>query len=108
VLQDSVACIKQRYARAPSRWAYICNYVDDIRQVLAIARGIGQPVRAARLADLAVALMRSPSVRREVQACMVKRPKAPNPGLRKWTLKHRRERQRATAARRKARMDVTK
>lgn len=102
-LHASLASIKASFARAPARWAFICNYVDDIHQVLAIARGTGQLARAVQLEQVAVALLESPSVRRDVRAGMVKRPKAPNAMLRKWRLAAQRTRQRETAARRQAR-----
>jgi hypothetical protein len=65
------------YSRAPVRWAYVCNYVEDIQALLKIKIGIGEHAEASRLKSLAIALIESPSLRREVQAGFVKRPRAP-------------------------------
>jgi hypothetical protein len=64
------------YTRAPTRWAYVCNYVQDIQELLKIKVGINEHVEAARLKSLAIALIESPSLRREVQAGFVKRARA--------------------------------
>jgi hypothetical protein len=65
------------YSRAPTRWAYVCNFVAEIQLLLKIQVGIGAHREAARLKSLAIALIQSPSLRREVQGGFVKRAKAP-------------------------------
>lgn len=65
------------YSRAPTRWAYVCNHVEDIQELIRIKIGIGERAEAARLKSLAIALIESPSLHREVQAGFVKRARAP-------------------------------
>lgn len=76
-LNREVRLLKHRaYSRAPMRWAYVCNHVDEIQKLLKIKVGIGDHAEAARLKSLAIALIESPSLRREVQATFVKRSRA--------------------------------
>ncbi len=67
------------YSRAPTRWAYVCNHVEDIQELLKIKVRVNENAEAARLKLLAIALIESPSLRREVQAGFVKRARAPIP-----------------------------
>ncbi len=67
------------YFRAPARWAYVCNHVEEIQGLLRIKIGINERAEATRLKSLAIALIESPSLRSEVQAGFVKRPRAPVP-----------------------------
>jgi hypothetical protein len=79
-LNHRVRLLKYRsYSRAPTRWAYVCNHVEDIQELIRIKIGIGEGAEAARLKSLAIALIESPSLRREVQAGFVKRAHAPVP-----------------------------
>jgi hypothetical protein len=76
-LNHRVRLIKyDSYSRAPARWAYVCNHVEDIQELIKIKIGIGESAEAARLKSLAIALIQSPSLRREVQAGFVKRARA--------------------------------
>ena len=76
-LNQNVRLIKcESYSRAPTRWSYVCNHVEDIQELLKIKVGIGQHAEAARLKSLAIALIESPSLRREVQSGFVKRARA--------------------------------
>lgn len=78
LLNREVRLLKHRaYSRAPMRWACVCNHVDEIQKLLKIKVGIGDHAEAARLKSLAIALIESPSLRREVQATFAKRPLAP-------------------------------
>lgn len=77
-LNREVMLLKHRtYSHALTRWAYVCNHVDEIQKLLKIKVGIGDHAEAARLKSLAIALIESPSLRREVQATFVKRSRAP-------------------------------
>lgn len=96
--------LTQKYTGAPTRWAEIRNHIEDVQQLLAIVRGIEEPARAAALAQLAVTQLSSPSVRRDVAAGLVKPLPAPMPDKKRFRLDAMRARQRATAARRRARM----
>lgn len=69
----------QAYSCAPVRWAYVCNHVEDIQEQLKIKIGVNKHAEAARLKLLAIALIESPSLRREVEAGFVKRARAPVP-----------------------------
>lgn len=66
-----------RYTRAPRRWAYVCHYLEDVKRVLAVLRGMNRYVEAERLQALAIALVPDPSLRREVRNGFVKMPRAP-------------------------------
>ncbi|NIA56028.1 hypothetical protein HAV22_20555 [Massilia sp. TW-1] len=62
-LNEDVREIKRRrYTRAPVRWAFIWHYLERLR----------------RLQALAIALIRDPSLRREVRNGFVKLPRAPS------------------------------
>jgi hypothetical protein len=63
----------QSYSRAPVRWAYVGNHVQSIQRQLEIKSGNGEHAEAARLKELAIALIESPSLRREVEAGFIKR-----------------------------------
>lgn len=93
---------RARYSPAPARWAFLVNYLERVQRVIAIATGVGNPAQAASLAQLAVNQIRNPSVRRDVQAGLVRWPRAPNPGLKRHKLQILRARRRATADRRRA------
>jgi hypothetical protein len=65
------------YAAAPRRWVYTKIFVDDMQLLLSVLNGTGRYAEAARLKALAISLIESPSLRREVQAGFVKMPRAP-------------------------------
>jgi hypothetical protein len=78
-LNEDVRQIKhRRYARAPVRWAFICNYLERARRLLAVLRGTGRHAEAERWQALAIALIPDPSLRREVRNGFVKLPRAPS------------------------------
>ncbi len=68
----------EAYSRAPTRWAYVRIHVDGIQRMLRIKVGIGEHTEAARLKALAISLIESPSLRREVQSGFLKRARAPS------------------------------
>jgi hypothetical protein len=77
VLNYDVRLLKfDPYTRAPVRWAYVCNYVESVQELLKIKIGISEHAEAARLKSLSIALIQSPSLRREVQAGFVKKARA--------------------------------
>ncbi|MDM5180362.1 hypothetical protein PO883_24575 [Massilia sp. DJPM01] len=76
VLEQEIAAIKHRpLSRTPERWAEITTYISEVQRVLTVLAGNGDPDEAARIKALAVSLIKSPSVRREVAAGLSKRAK---------------------------------
>ncbi|NHZ87432.1 hypothetical protein F2P45_00045 [Massilia sp. CCM 8733] len=74
VLEQDIAAIKQRpYSPAPERRAEITTYVSEVRRVLTVLAGNGDPHEADHIKALAVNLIKSPSVRRDVAAGLGKR-----------------------------------
>ncbi len=77
VLEQDIAAIKQRpYSPAPERRAEIVTYVSEVRRVLTVLAGNGEADEAANIRALAINLIKSPSVRRDVAAGLGKRPTA--------------------------------
>ena len=77
-LNRDVASIKRRpYTRAPERWVFLCIYLEDVQLLLTVLAGTGRHAAAAKLKARAIALIRDPSLRREVRAGFVKMPRAP-------------------------------
>lgn len=77
VLEQEIAAIKHRpLSRTPERWAEITTYVSEVQRVLTVLAGNGDPHEAARIKALAVSLIKSPSVRREVAAGLRKGARA--------------------------------
>ncbi|MDQ1812878.1 hypothetical protein RBA41_06125 [Massilia sp. CCM 9210] len=78
VLEQDIAAIKQRaFSHAPQRRAEITTYVTEVQRVLTVLAGNGEPDEAARIKTLAVCLIKSPSVRRDVAARLSKRSRPP-------------------------------
>lgn len=79
-LNRDVRMIRHRpYTKAPVRWACVCIYVESVQRLLAIVGGNGDHAEATRLKALAIGLIESPSLRREVTSEFVKptRPSRP-------------------------------
>lgn len=77
-LEQDINAIKHAsFTRAPTRWACICNYVEEIKRLVTILSGSQQHAEGARIKALAIGLIKSPSVRRDVEATFIKRPNAP-------------------------------
>ena len=77
-LNRDVQQIKFRsYTRAPRRWAYLNIFLEDVQRLLSVLDGVGRHAEAARLEALAISLIPSPSLRREVRMGFVKMPRAP-------------------------------
>ena len=57
--------------RAPCLEAYISNYVKDVKRLLEVLRGSGDPEQADRMQKLASELVESPDVRQAVWASLV-------------------------------------
>lgn len=67
VLEQDIAAIKQRpFSHLPERLAEISTYASEVQRVRTVLAGNGEPDEAARIEALAVGLIKSPSVRREV------------------------------------------
>ncbi|MDQ1830373.1 hypothetical protein [Massilia scottii] len=78
MLEQDIGSIKHKpFSRAPERWALICIYVDEAKRLVTILAGDGDSAEAARIKGLAISLIKSPSVRREVAAGFIKRSKPP-------------------------------
>lgn len=76
-LEKYINAVKHKpLTRAPIRWAHICNYVEEIKLPITILAGSNQKAEADRIKALATGLIKSPSVRRDVEATFIKRPKA--------------------------------
>lgn len=93
-----------KFTRSPTRWAFTVNYLEKVRNVIAIAKGLGQTAEATALARLAVSQVRDPALRRSVKAGLVRWPPAPRIGHKRYRLQTLRARRRATAERRRARI----
>lgn len=77
-LEKDIDAIKYApFSRAPVRWAYIRIYVDEIKRLVAILSGSHEHTEAQRIKALAIGLIKSPSVRRDVEAGFIKHPNAP-------------------------------
>jgi hypothetical protein len=74
VLEQDIAAIKQRpFSLVPERRAEISTYVSEVQRVLIVLAGNGELDEAASIGALAVKLIKSPSVRRDVAAGLGKR-----------------------------------
>lgn len=79
-LERDLGAIKHRaYTTAPVRWALIKNYVDDVQLTLSVLSGADRHSEAARIKGLAVSLLQSPSVRRDIDRGLLRPAKAPVP-----------------------------
>ena len=67
----------QSFSRAPSRWAKIGNSGGDLRQMLNVLTANGLHSEASHIRKLALSLIQSPSVRRDLAAELVRPAKAP-------------------------------
>lgn len=84
ILNAEVRRIKNRpYTGAPTRWACIRNYVGEIQRTLTVLLATGATGRAGRVKALAIGLIQSPSVRRDVEAEFIRPADAPAPRLRR-------------------------
>ena len=78
VLEQDIAAIKQRpFSPAPERRAEITTYVTEVQRVLTVLAGNGDPHEAAHIKSLAVSLIKSPSVRRDVAAGLAAHSRPP-------------------------------
>lgn len=69
VLEQDIAAIKRRpFSHAPERRAEIATYVTEVQRVITVLAGNGDAHEAAHIKALAVGLIKSPSVRRDVMA----------------------------------------
>ncbi|MDQ1830372.1 hypothetical protein [Massilia scottii] len=78
MLEQEIASIKQQpFSRTPVRWGEITWYAEEVKRLVAIQTGIGDHAEAARIKALAISLIKSPSVRRDVAAGFIKRSRPP-------------------------------
>jgi hypothetical protein len=71
-LNGDIAGLKHRNSRAPARQAYIHNYCEDVRMLIAVLRGVGERSLAAEIRTSALDLVHSRSVRQAVRAALTK------------------------------------
>ncbi|MDM5180363.1 hypothetical protein PO883_24580 [Massilia sp. DJPM01] len=78
MLEHDIGRIKHRaVTRAPARWATIFNYVDEVKRLVTILAGNEDFAEATRINALAISVIKSPSVRRDVAAQFIKPSKPP-------------------------------
>lgn len=77
-LNDQMRHIKTLpFSQAPRRWATIANSGQELKRVLNILTANGLHAKAARIRSLALRLIQSPSVRRDLAGELVRPSRAP-------------------------------